>query len=52
MNLKSFIILVLFSVKVFSQTQIEQLNLMPWPQNIQLEAGDFKIDKSFKILKV
>lgn len=41
--------LVLFSVKVFSQTQIEQLNLMPWPQNIQLEAGDFKIDKSFKI---
>lgn len=41
--------MVLFSVKVFSQTKIEQLNLMPWPQNIQLNAGNFKLNQNFKI---
>lgn len=49
MNLKSILILVLFSIKMFSQTTIEQLNLMPWPQNIQLKTGIFKLDKNFKI---
>ena len=49
MKLKSFLIVVFCSIKMFSQTTIEQLNLMPWPQNIQLETGIFKLDKNFKI---
>ncbi len=49
MNLKSLLIFVLFSLKMFTQTKIEELNLMPWPQSIQLKNGDFKIGQNFKI---
>ncbi|WP_240723627.1 beta-N-acetylhexosaminidase [Flavobacterium sp. J27] len=49
MNLTRIILFVLFSWNVFSQTQIDQLNLMPWPQKIKLNQGQFTIDKDFKI---
>ncbi|MFV8269577.1 beta-N-acetylhexosaminidase [Flavobacterium sp. GT2N3] len=32
-----------------AQIQKEQLNLMPWPQNINLTAGTFALSKNFKV---
>ncbi len=49
MNFKNFIILILFCSNTFSQTTIEQLNLMPWPQNITLNEGKFLLKSNFKV---
>lgn len=45
-----FILILLFAGMVSNaQIQKEQLNLMPWPQNINLTEGTFALSKSFKI---
>lgn len=45
-----FILILLLAVMVSNaQIQKEQLNLMPWPQNINLTEGTFALSKSFKI---
>ena len=43
--------LILLFVGFVSNAQIknEQLNLMPWPQNINLTAGTFALSKNFKV---
>ncbi|CAN1556316.1 Chb N-acetyl-beta-hexosaminidase [Flavobacteriaceae bacterium] len=45
-----YIILFLFST-IISNAQItkEQLNIMPWPQNISLSEGSFVLTKNFKV---
>ena len=32
-----------------AQIKIEQLDLMPWPQKIDLSAGTFALSKNFKV---
>ena len=44
-----FILIVLLAGVVNAQIQKEQLNLMPWPQNINLSVGTFALSKNFKI---
>ena len=45
-----FILILLFAGMVSNaQIQKEQLNLLPWPQNINLTEGTFALSKSFKI---
>jgi len=45
-----YIIIFLFA-SVISSAQIskEQLNIMPWPQNISLSEGTFPLTKNFKV---
>src|SRR6187549_3685682 len=45
-----YIIVFLFA-SIISSAQItkEQLNLMPWPQNITVNEGSFLLTKSFKV---
>lgn len=45
-----YLLMLLFGTFV-SNAQItnEQLNLMPWPQNIKLSAGTFALSKNFKV---
>ncbi|MFV8344391.1 beta-N-acetylhexosaminidase [Flavobacterium sp. XS2P39] len=44
-----YILILLFSAFV-ANAQIKQpLNLMPWPQNINLTAGTFALSKNFKV---
>ena len=45
-----YILMLLFG-SFISNAQIttEQLNLMPWPQNIKLTAGTFALSKNFKV---
>ena len=45
-----YILMLLFE-SFISNAQIttEQLNLMPWPQNIKLTAGTFALSKNFKV---
>jgi hexosaminidase len=43
-------IVILLLIAFVSNAQItEQLNLMPWPQNITLTSGTFTITKQFKV---
>jgi hexosaminidase len=44
-------ILILLFIPFLSNAQIkkEQLDLMPWPQNINLKDGTFALSKSFKV---
>ncbi len=44
-------ILILLFIPFLSNAQIkkEQLDLMPWPQNINLTDGTFALSKSFKV---
>lgn len=45
-----FILILLFSAFVSNaQIQKEQLDLMPWPQNVNLTAGTFALSKGFKV---
>ena len=45
-----YIIIFLFA-SIISSAQIskEQLNIMPWPQNISLSEGSFSLTKNFKV---
>ena len=44
-------ILILLFIPFLSNAQLkkEQLDLMPWPQNINLNAGTFALSKNFKV---
>ncbi|TRW97930.1 beta-N-acetylhexosaminidase [Flavobacterium gawalongense] len=42
-------ILLFFAFVSNAQIQKEQLNLMPWPQNINLTTGTFALSKKFKV---
>ncbi|MEM8521676.1 family 20 glycosylhydrolase [Flavobacterium sp. PL12] len=45
-----YIVILLFAAFVSNaQVKKEQLNLMPWPQNINLNAGNFTLNKNFKV---
>lgn len=47
--MKYFLILLFVTFVSNAQITTEQLNLMPWPQNIKLDAGTFALSKNFKI---
>ena len=47
--MKYVFILLLSSILANSQVKTDDLNLMPWPQNINLIDGNFTINKSFKV---
>src|SRR3970282_2341382 len=44
-------ILILLFIPFLSNAQLKtaQLDLMPWPQNINLKEGSFALSKSFKV---
>ena len=45
-----YILILLFGTFVSNaQIKEEQLNLMPWPQNINLKGGTFALSKNFKV---
>ena len=48
--LKSLIILILIPISLFSQKDANGLSLMPMPENIELNAGKFVLDKNFTIV--
>lgn len=47
--MKYVFILLLSSILANSQVKTGDLNLMPWPQNINLVAGNFTLNKNFKV---
>ena len=47
--MKYFLILLFVTFVSNAQITTEQLNLMPWPQNIKLTAGTFALSKNFKV---
>ncbi|RBN50154.1 beta-N-acetylhexosaminidase [Flavobacterium psychrolimnae] len=47
--MKYFLILLLGTFISNAQITTEQLNLMPWPQNIKLSEGTFALSKNFKV---
>ncbi|MFV5693783.1 beta-N-acetylhexosaminidase [Flavobacterium sp. LT1R49] len=47
--MKYILILLFFAFATNAQIQKEQLDLMPWPQNINLTAGTFALSKNFKV---
>ncbi len=47
--MKYFLILLFGTFVSNAQITTEQLNLMPWPQNIKLFAGTFALSKNFKV---
>ena len=47
--MKYFLILLLAHFVSNAQIKEEQLNLMPWPQNINLGDGTFALSKKFKV---
>ncbi len=47
--MKFTLILLLTGIISNAQIQKEQLNLMPWPQNVNLTEGTFALSKNFKI---
>lgn len=47
--MKYILILLFGSFVSNAQITSEQLNLMPWPQNIKLTAGTFALSKNFKV---
>lgn len=47
--MKYTLILLLAGFTSGAQIQKEQLNLMPWPQNIVLNDGNFTLNKNFKV---
>jgi hexosaminidase len=47
--MKYFLILLLGTFVSNAQITTEQLNLMPWPQNIKLSVGTFALSKNFKV---
>lgn len=47
--MKLILILLLTSFAASAQIQKEHLDLMPWPQNINLTEGTFALSKNFKV---
>ena len=47
--MKYIFIVLLSSIFASAQIKIDDLNLMPWPQNINLTTGNFALNKNFKI---
>ncbi|MEO8238427.1 MAG: beta-N-acetylhexosaminidase [Flavobacterium sp.] len=47
--MKYLFVLLLAGIMSNAQIQKEQLNLMPWPQNIVLSDGTFTLNKNFKV---
>lgn len=47
--MKYTIIFLSASIISFAQIKKEQLNIMPWPQNITLSEGSFPLTKNFKV---
>ncbi|TDE02723.1 beta-N-acetylhexosaminidase [Flavobacterium sandaracinum] len=47
--MKYFFMLLFGTFVSNAQITTEQLNLMPWPQNIKLIAGTFALSKNFKV---
>ena len=48
-NMKYILILLFAAFVSNAQIQKEQLNLMPWPQNINLTSGTFALSKNFRV---
>ncbi len=48
-KMKYLFVLLLAGVMANSQIQKEQLNLMPWPQNVVVNDGNFTLTKNFKV---
>ncbi|SNR83603.1 beta-N-acetylhexosaminidase [Flavobacterium sp. ov086] len=47
--MKYLLVLLLAGVTSSAQIQKEQLNLMPWPQSVVLNDGNFALNKNFKV---
>ena len=47
--MKYLFVLLLAGVTSSAQIQKEQLNLMPWPQSVELNDGNFALNKNFKV---
>ncbi|MEP6806204.1 MAG: family 20 glycosylhydrolase, partial [Flavobacterium sp.] len=47
--MKYLLVLLLAGVTSGAQIQKEQLNLMPWPQSVVLNDGNFALNKNFKV---
>lgn len=47
--MRYLIILLLAGLTAGAQTKKEQLSLMPWPQNVVLNDGNFTLTKKFKV---
>jgi hexosaminidase len=47
--MKYLLVLLLAGLTSSAQIQKEQLNLMPWPQSIVLNDGNFTLTKNFKV---
>jgi len=48
-KMKYLFVLLLAGVTASAQVQKEQLNLMPWPQNVVVNDGNFTLSKNFKV---
>jgi len=48
-KMKYLLVLLLAGVTSSAQIQKEQLNLMPWPQSVVLNDGNFALNKNFKV---
>lgn len=47
--MKYIVIFLFASIVASAQVTKEQLNLMPWPQNVALNSGNFTVTKNFKV---
>ncbi|TDO73502.1 hexosaminidase [Flavobacterium chryseum] len=47
--MKYLLVLLLAGLTSSAQIQKEQLNLMPWPQSVVLNEGNFALTKNFKV---
>ncbi|CAC9975217.1 beta-N-acetylhexosaminidase [Flavobacterium panici] len=47
--MKYLFVLLLAGVTAGAQVKKEQLNLMPWPQNVVVNDGNFTLSKNFKV---
>jgi hexosaminidase len=47
--MKYILVLLLAGLTSSAQIKKEQLNLMPWPQNVVLNDGSFTLSKNFKV---
>jgi hexosaminidase len=48
-KMKYLLVLLLAGLTSSAQIKKEQLNLMPWPQNVVLNDGNFALTKNFKV---
>ncbi|MFD1602277.1 beta-N-acetylhexosaminidase [Flavobacterium artemisiae] len=47
--MKYLFVLLLAGVTAGAQVKKEQLNLMPWPQNVVINEGNFALNKNFRV---